>query len=157
MVDPSGQFDTGEAVTWTNKLTIRNELSDNGAIRSVRLLVAPQGKLRYTLDGSEPREGTEYNAPVTIGDRETLVRVFAEASGLEAHADFRFVAKGKKGVEIDPVKQASLVSRTGRKLDSRIKVFEALRLASRKVDCLRGRYPQYWPGCSSNGSDHWRN
>jgi hypothetical protein len=45
--------------------------------------------------------------------------VFAEAEGLEAKADFRFPAKGKKGVQIDELKPGRLVHRSGKKLDSR--------------------------------------
>ena len=57
------------------------------------------------------------------------MRAFAEADGLETKAEFRFPAKGKKGVQIDEVKPGRLVSRTGRKLDSRAKTFEGLKQA----------------------------
>ncbi len=58
------------------------------------------------------------------------MRVFAEAEGLEAKSDFRFQPKGKKGVDVDPVKPGRIVSRTGRKLDSRAKAFEGITQAS---------------------------
>src|ERR1039458_2296062 len=132
VVDPSGQYETGDVVTWSNKLVLRNELDDKSPKRTVKLLVAPAGKIRYTLGGEEPREGALYDKPVEIGNGETLVRVFAEASGLESKAEFRYPAKGKKGVQVDPVKPARLVSRTGRKLDSRAKTFEALKQAADK-------------------------
>jgi hypothetical protein len=131
VVDPSNQYETGAAVVWSNKLVLRNNFKENGK-RTVELLVAPSGKISYTLDGSEPREGTPYTKPVEIGDGDVLLRVFAVASGLEDKKDFRFPAKGKKGVQIDPVKPARLVSRTGRKLDSRNKTFEGLKLATEK-------------------------
>ena len=67
-----------------------------------------------------------------IGNGEVLMRAFAEANGLEAKAEFRYPAKGKKGIQVDPVKPARLVSRTGRKLDSRSKTFEALKQAAEK-------------------------
>ena len=95
-------------------------------------VVAPTGKVRYTLDGSEPREGFLHDKPIEIGDGEVLVRAFAEASGLETKAEFRFPAKGKKGVQVDDVKPGRLVSRTGRKLDSRGKAFEGLKLAGER-------------------------
>lgn len=131
-IDPSGQFEAGDPVTWSNKLVIRNELFEEKGHRKVKLLVAPTGGIRYTLDGSEARDGIAYNQPVSIDDSEVILRVFAEASGLEAKAEFRFPAKGKKGVVIDDVKPARLVSRTGRKLDSRAKTFEGLKLATEK-------------------------
>ena len=61
-----------------------------------------------------------------------LLRAFGEASGIEAKADFQYPAKGKKGVQIDDVKPGRIVSRTGRKLDSRAKTFESLKQASEK-------------------------
>ena len=132
VLDPSGQYETGEVVPWCNKLVLRNRLIEKGGKRSVELLAAPKGTIRYTLDGSEPREGISYEKPVALGDGEVLLRVFAEASGLEAKADFKFPAKGQKGVQIDDVKPGRFVSRIGRKLDSRAKTFEALKQAGEK-------------------------
>ena len=68
-----------------------------------------------------------YAGPIAIGDGDVLLRAFAEAQGLETKTDFRFPAKGKKGLQIDDVKPARLVSRTGRKLDSRGKTFEGIK------------------------------
>ena len=97
VMDPSGHYETGEVVTWSNKLVLRNRLSEEGGKRTVELLVAPTGDIRYTLDGSEPREGTLYDKPVDIGDGEVLLRAFAATSGLEAKADFHFPARVRKG------------------------------------------------------------
>ena len=130
--DVSGQYELGDPVTWTNQLTLRNRLGESGGKRTIELLVSPRGSIRYTLDGSEPREGTAFAAPVEIGDDDVLVRAFASIEGLEAKADFRFPARGKKGVQIDEVKPARLVSRTGRKLDSRATTFEGLKQAADK-------------------------
>ena len=136
--DPSGQYESGEPVTWFSKLVLRNQLSEKAGKRSVELFVAPRGSIRYTLDGSEPREGTVYADPIGIGDGEVLLRAFAEAEKLEAKADFRFPAKGKKGVLIDEIKAGRLVSRTGRKLDSRGKTFEGLKQAAEKSATFEG-------------------
>ena len=111
---------------------MRNKLTEKGGKRSVELFVAPKGTIRYTLDGSEPREGINYDKPVAIGEGEVLLRVFAEANGLETKTEFKYPAKGQKGVLIDDVKAARLLSRTGRKLDSRTKTFEALKQAGEK-------------------------
>jgi hypothetical protein len=136
--DPSGRHEMGDPVTWSNKLVLRNQLTEQGGKRSVELLVAPRGVIRYTLDGSEPREGTPYAGPIAIGDGDVLLRAFAEAQGIESKAEFRFPAKGKKGVRIDEVKPARLVSRTGRKLDSRGKTFEGLKQATEKSATFEG-------------------
>jgi hypothetical protein len=138
VIDPSGQYETGDPVTWSNKLVLRNKLSEHDGKRSVEIFVAPRGAIRFTLDGSEPRDGTPYEGPIAIDDGEVLLRAFAEADGLEAKAEFRFSAKGKKGVDIDDVKAARLVSRTGRKLDSRGKTFEGLKQAIDKSATFEG-------------------
>lgn len=133
VLDPSGQFETGEPTLWENKLVIRNELFEEGSKRKVRLLVAPKGTLRYTLDGSEPRNGTEYTEPIIIGDGEVHIWVFAEEDGIEARASFSFAAKGKKGVQIDETKPANLITtRSQKKLDSRSKAFEGIKEAKDK-------------------------
>ncbi|MEI7988879.1 MAG: anti-phage-associated DUF499 domain-containing protein [Chloroflexota bacterium] len=138
VIDPSAQYQTGEIVTWTNKLVVRNNLVENDGQRSVELLVAPKGVIRYTLDGSEPREGMVRDGTVLIDDGEVILRVFAEADGIETKHEFRYPAKGKKGVQIDEVKPGRLVSRSGRKLDSRGKTFEALKQAAEKTATLEG-------------------
>jgi len=129
-VDPSGQYETGEPVTWQNKLVIRNKLVEAEGKRTVELFVVPAGQIRYTTGGEEPREGRVCDEPLSIGDEEVHLRVFAEAKGLEAKQTFYFPAKGTKGVQIDPVKPSRLISRAGRKLDSRSKTFEAIKQAS---------------------------
>ncbi len=136
--DPSGQYETGDPFVWSNKLVLRNRLNDSNCKRTVELFVAPKGTIRYTLDGSEPRDGTVYEGPIPIGDADVLLRAFAEAERLEEKADFRFPSKGKKSVQIDDVKPGQLVSRTGRKLDSRGKTFEALKQATEKSANFEG-------------------
>lgn len=138
IIDPSDQYETGDPVTWTNKLVLRNSLTEAGGKRQVELFVAPRGTIRFTLDGSEPRNGTTYEGSISIGDGEVLLRAFAEADKLETKADFRFPAKGKKGVQVDDVKPGRLVSRTGRKLDSRAKTFEGLSQAAEKSVTFEG-------------------
>jgi hypothetical protein len=125
-------------VTWSNKLVLRNKLSEEAGKRNVELLVAPRGAIRYTLDGKEPRDGAKYEGPITIGDDDVLLRAFAEADGLETKAEFRFPAKGKTGIQIDDVKPGRIQSRTGRKLDSRAKTFEGLKQAAEKSATFEG-------------------
>ena len=131
--DPSGQFETGDSVQWKNHLALRSNLKEDAGKRHVELFVAPRGKIRYTLDGSEPRDGEPYAGPIAIGDGEVLLRAFATAEDLEAKQDFRFQPAGKKGIQIDPAKSAHLVSRSGHKLDSRQSTFEGLKQAEDKT------------------------
>jgi hypothetical protein len=138
VVDPSGLYETGDPVTWCNKLVIRNKLVEAGGKRTVELLVAPRGSIRYTLDGSSAREGVAYTGPIPVGDGEVLLLAHAEADKVEATAKFTFPARGKKGAVIDEVKAARLVSRGGRKLDSMGKTFEALKQAREKSATFEG-------------------
>jgi hypothetical protein len=127
--DTSGQYETGAPYIWQNKLVIRNELKLEGDQRKVALSVVPQGRLRYTLDGSEARQGNDYLGPIAIGNGDVLLRAFAEAEGLEGKADFRFAATTRKGLQVDAVKPAAVAVERPKKLDARTKVFNSLELA----------------------------
>ena len=131
--DPSEQYGAGDPVVWTNRLVLRNRLREEAGKRQVELFVAPRGEIRYSLDGSEPRDGKPYDVPIAIGDNEVLLRAFATSDGLEAKEEFRFPARGKKGVHIDETQPARMVSRSGHKLDSRPSTFEGLKQAGDKA------------------------
>jgi hypothetical protein len=130
-VDPSGKFETGDPVSWKNRLVVRNELIEDGAGRRVRIYVAPKAdKVRFSLDGREPRDGTEYTEPIVIGNSEARVLVYAEAAGVETKANFDFPKKGTKGVQINPAKPAVATKSKGmHKLDSRGNAFGAVEVA----------------------------
>lgn len=87
-VDPNGQFDTGDVTTWTNRLTIRALF--NASTRQVELLVAPPAELKYTLDGSEARNGIDYTAPIQLDGNAAKILVFAAAEGLENKEKFEY-------------------------------------------------------------------
>ena len=131
--DPSGQYETGDPEVWTNRLVLRNRLREEEGKRQVELFVSPRGEIRYTLDGSEPRDGQPYKVPIAIDDSEVLLRALATADGREAKEDFRFPARGQSGVHIDETQPARLVSRSGHKLDSRASTFEGLKQARDKA------------------------
>lgn len=113
VIDPTKQHETGEPVTWANQLKIKNRESVKESERYVELFVAPKGNIRYTLDGSEARNGTEYTGPIKIGDKDVRIWVFAEAEGIEARQEFSFAAKGSTGVTIDKIKPGRIVSQKG--------------------------------------------
>lgn len=115
-VDPNGQYDTGDVTTWTNRLTIRANFDT--ATRLVQLLVAPDAVLKYTLDGSEARNGTPYTDPIRLDGNATKILVYAEGGGLEAKEKFEYPGvgsgstsgkgSGKPQVIIDRAKPAHL-------------------------------------------------
>ncbi|MDQ9759706.1 chitobiase/beta-hexosaminidase C-terminal domain-containing protein, partial [Acinetobacter baumannii] len=81
-----------------NHLTLRNRFDEIS--RTVELFVAPRGSIKYTLDGSEARNGETYTAPIQLSDEETTVYVFAECEGLEEKRNFTFAASGSKEIPI---------------------------------------------------------
>jgi hypothetical protein len=129
-VDPTGKNQTGSAEIWTNTLTIRNRLDEVN--RTVQLFVAPKGKIRYTLDGSEARNGMEYTGEFEIGDDPVSVYVFAEYDGIEAKHKFSYPAAGSDEVVIIKDKPATLYSPKPKKLDSSAKTYEGLKVAKEK-------------------------
>jgi hypothetical protein len=129
-VDITGKSQTGNPVTWENKLVLRNKL--NEVDRTVELFVAPRGIIRYTLDGSTPRNGSEYTGPINIGKGETTIYVFAECEGIEVDRTFQFAESGNKDIVFIKDKPAQLIATSLKKLDSSSKTFQGLKLAQEK-------------------------
>ncbi len=129
-VDPTGKNLTGDPTTWKNHLTLRNRFDEIS--RTVELFVAPRGSIKYTLDGSEARNGETYTVPIQLSDEETTVYVFAECEGLEEKRNFTFAASGSKEIPIIKDKPAILVSSSPKRMDSSAKTYEGLNIAKDK-------------------------
>ena len=130
-VDPTGKNLTGDPKTWANRLTIRNHFDEG--MRRVKLFVAPRGAIRYTLDGSEARNGTLYTEPIQLEDQETTVYVFAECEGLEEKRNFTFAESGTKEVPINLDAPAIWHSPSPpKKLDNSGKTYEGIKIAKEK-------------------------
>lgn len=129
-VDPTGKNLTGTPTTWKNRLTIRNRFDE--IARTVELFVAPKGNIKFTLDGSEARNGESYNEPIQLSDQETTVYVFAECDGLEEKRNFTFAESGSKEIPIVKDKPAILVSPSPKRMDSSTKTYEGLKIAQEK-------------------------
>jgi hypothetical protein len=129
-VDPTGKNVTGSPTTWQNHLSIRNRFEE--IARTVELFVAPKGSIRYTLDGSEPRNGVKYKGPIQLGDEETIVYVFAESEGLEEKRNFTFAKSGTTKIPLKVSEPAILYSPSPKRLDSSSKTYEGLKMAKDK-------------------------
>jgi hypothetical protein len=129
-VDSTGKNLTGEPKTWNNKLTLRNKFDE--LARTVELFVAPKGSIKYTLDGSEARNGMDYTGPVQLGDEETTVCVFAECNGLEEKRSFKFPETGSKELPIIKDAPAFLHSPAPKSLDNSSKTYDGLKIAKEK-------------------------
>lgn len=131
--DPSGQHETGELKTWENKLKlVCSKEEERDGTRFVELKVLPEGTIRYTTDGSEPRNGKQYVGPIDIGPGEVHLLAFAEADGLEVKEQFRYAALGRseenEAVRVDPTRPCTII----RKLDwtGRTEVWAAIEAAT---------------------------
>lgn len=126
-VDPTGNNLSGRSYIWKNKLSIRNFFDK--ITRKVELSVVPKGSIKYTLDGSEPRNGIDYIEPIQLEDAEVNIFVFAEAEGIEAKKTFTFPEKGQAKVKIKQDIPSSLIAPAPKKFDNITKTYDALQIA----------------------------
>lgn len=138
-VDYSGKTETGQPKIWKNELKIQWEITPEiGKVRTVRIPVLPRADtIRYTLDGSEPRNGREYTGPFEVDNQPRRLLIFAEASGLEKKADYQIVSGDPgsgRGVAKEPPLTLPVLFpvSNGVTLNSRELVFSALNKASER-------------------------
>ncbi len=129
-VDPTGKNQTGTPMTWENCLVLRNRLDESS--RNLELFVAPRGEIRYTLDGSEPRNGTLYKEPIALGKDAATIQVFASCDGLEEKKTFRFAAQNSDELNIRVEEPAVLYNEKPKRLDNASRTHDAIRIAKEK-------------------------
>jgi hypothetical protein len=100
-VDISKRTEVGKPYIWKNDLKIQFEISPiKGIKRKVRINVLPKAAIvKYSLDGSEPRNGDEYKAPFEVDDKSVMLLVFAEDSGLEKKQQFSIPSGAEGGAD----------------------------------------------------------
>ncbi|MBY5501272.1 DUF499 domain-containing protein [Rhizobium leguminosarum] len=106
--DPTGKFESGAPVRWMAELKIRHQVDPAADKRRVTLQSTPRAAITYSLDGSNPKDGTEYTAPFEIGPEAIRLLVYARAGEANKTADFQIPASGDKRVQIDDTKPARL-------------------------------------------------
>ncbi|MCF8025627.1 MAG: DUF499 domain-containing protein [Desulfobacteraceae bacterium] len=124
-IDPTGEHETGEPVRWVARLKIRHQIHDHPDHRKVELQATPAAELRYTLDGTNPREGRIYDGPITVSDDRVLLQVYASAGEATEQQGFTIPKKGQKRAEIDEARPAKLVNEKVR-IDTTDKVFDLI-------------------------------
>ena len=127
-IDPTGEHETGEPTRWVARFTIRHQIHKKPLNREVELQAIPAPtEFRYTLDGTNPREGHLYDGPFEIGDEKQILQVFARAGEAEGFETFYIPAHdtrpGGDSPDIDDNRPASLV-RTYAQLDGTQTVFK---------------------------------
>lgn len=109
--DTTGQHESAAATRWLADLKIRHQVEPAADKRRVVLAATPRADLFYTLDGSNPKDGTRYDDPFEIGTASCRLLVFARAGEANKTADFQIPASGDKTVQIVDSKPARLQSK----------------------------------------------
>lgn len=123
--DTTGQHESAAATRWLADLKIRHQVEPAADKRRVTLAAAPHADIYYTLDGSNPKDGTRYDAPFEIGSASCRLLVFARAREANKTADFQIPASGDKTVQIVDSKPARLQSKRVA-LDTTDRVFSVI-------------------------------
>lgn len=123
--EPTGRYESGPATRWLADLKIRHQVEPAADKRRVTLAATPHADIYYTLDGSNPKDGTRYDTPFEIGSASCRLLVFARAGEANKTADFQIPASGDKTVQIVDSKPARLQSKRVA-LDTTDRVFSVI-------------------------------
>lgn len=82
-VDSQGEHETGEAMIWKNSITLKQRIYQQGENKMMELKSAPPTPIRYTTDGSNPKDnGGSYDEPFVIPLNTVCVLAVAEKQGI---------------------------------------------------------------------------
>ena len=82
-VDSSGAHETGAAVAYTNRITLKSREYLDGEQRMAELRAAPAAPIRYTTDGSDPAlSGGAYDGPFAVPPGTRLILAVAAKDGI---------------------------------------------------------------------------
>ncbi len=82
-VDSTGTHETGEPVTWKNRITLKGRVYGSAGDKMVELRAAPRAGIRYSTDGSDPKvAGGTYDDPFGVPRGTRLVLAVAEDKGI---------------------------------------------------------------------------
>ena len=114
VVDSSKVHETGDAVTWQNRITLKYRFFQNGVDRLCELRSAPAAAISYTTDGSDPKvAGATYDDPFRVMPGALYVQAVGELDGVTSDMLRAPVPKGGggtgggEGVVIDPKRPAA--------------------------------------------------
>ena len=82
-VDSTRAHETGEPLTWKNRITLKGRVYGSADARMVELRAAPRAPIRYSTDGSDPKvAGGTYDDPFLVPEGSRLVLAVAEDKGI---------------------------------------------------------------------------
>lgn len=108
-VDSTGQHQTGEPEFWRNTITIKSRTFQSGENKMAELVSAPPTPIRYTTDGSNPREhGGSYHGPFVVPQGTVYVLAVAEKDGIVSAIHRREIDwDTPNDVTVDPARPAT--------------------------------------------------
>ena len=132
-IDSTSKHKQGGLETWTNTITLKHRVFQQGDNWMVELKASPNADIRYTTDGSDPKiMGGSYSAPFPVPESSPFVLAIALRNGVSSFQekinvnDYR-----KKTVKLDPSKKAvwkrrhiNLTTRDAYAFMERLKKFE---------------------------------
>jgi len=131
-VDSAGEHSTGEAATWTNTISIKHRFYQEGSKRKCELQVIPDGKIRYTTDGSSAEtRGTSYEKPFDVPKDCQVVVAVAEERGVKSIPVTITAPKGKVDVGTTIDRNRAAVWKRGFKRDSTGESYKFLETAKK--------------------------
>ena len=110
-VDSKREHETGEPVEWKNKITIKYRVYDKGDKKIVELISAPHVPIKYTTDGSNPKDhGGIYDSEVIIPKNTTYVLAVAETEGVYSDSlSIKIDWQKGSGLQIDKNKSLNYI------------------------------------------------
>lgn len=112
-VDSKGEHETGVPIEWKNKLTIKYRVYDKGDDKVVELRSAPSVPMKYTTNGSNPKEhGGIYDTEIIVPKNATFVLAVAEENELYSETlSIKIDRTGGHSLTIDKQKPLKLYKR----------------------------------------------
>ena len=135
-VDSAGKFQVGEPIRWTADLTVRHEIHKVADIRKVELRCTPAAEMRYTLDGTNPKEGSVYAQPFPVPAKGCTILIAAKAGEVEKSAKIQIPSEGDDRVVIDDRKPARLADTKRVSIDTTDKAFGFIQRFKDRADTL---------------------
>ena len=112
-VDSTGEHETGDPVEWQNKIDLKYRIFDRGSEKVIEFVSAPAATIRYTTDGSNPKEyGGIYDGEIIVPKNCTYVLAVAENQGIYSEVlQIKIDWKSNYGITIDKNKPLKLDKR----------------------------------------------
>jgi len=150
VVDTEGRHETGEAKRWVAELKVRRDVKPIADKRQVTLDCQPPGEIRFTLDGTNPKEnGQPYSVPFEIDQRAMKLLVYVCAEEANVRAEFFIPAGNMEAAPIDDAKPARLVETKKISLDTTEKVYQVINAFRRRPVSFKGVTVQIGDGAET--------